>query len=157
MSFTQNERQALWNHCFGADIDEAQDVHGAIIKRDAEPDTEYAWEIDHIFPASVLENAGVPKDAINNVLNLRILHHSNNESKGNDYPAYAITTTSLDEVTNTLLAQPLQAQVSSDKNGELFELYYNYYFLLATKADAGILRSGEEAAYNFMKAAWDEL
>lgn len=46
------------------------------------------WEIDHIYPESRLIELGVDKDFINNMENLRPLNWKNNESKGDDYPAY---------------------------------------------------------------------
>lgn len=48
----------------------------------------YGWEIDHIFPKSKLLEANVLLDDIDNLDNLRPLNWKNNLSKGNDYPSY---------------------------------------------------------------------
>lgn len=153
MSFTQNERQALWNHFIGCNIDATQDVHGAIIKRDAEPDTEYAWEIDHIFPASVLEKAGVPKEDIDDLINLRILHHSNNESKGDDYPRYGYTTYSLDSESNITLGEKLYVTFNPTTQTAIRMKYAPYFRQLDLKRRMEALSQEEKDAYDFIVEA----
>lgn len=48
----------------------------------------FAWQIDHIFPKSVLEKAGVPQDLIDHPDNIRALAIKNNLSKSDNYPKY---------------------------------------------------------------------
>ena len=50
--------------------------------------SEYGWEIDHIYPEKKLQEKGVPQDLIDNINNLRPLNWKNNQSKGTDYPVY---------------------------------------------------------------------
>lgn len=57
-------------------------------------DNIYGWEIDHIFPKSILEKRGYSADRINHIDNLRALQHENNAAKGDDYPSYTALVTS---------------------------------------------------------------
>lgn len=57
-------------------------------------DNPFGWQIDHICPVHMLERLGFSSDAINNIRNLRPLHHQNNASKGDDYPSYIANVTS---------------------------------------------------------------
>lgn len=67
-----------------------QDACGAWIVYDEykNRDSDYGWEIDHIFPLSKLNGINVPEDLIDNISNLRPLNWKNNVSKGCDYPSY---------------------------------------------------------------------
>ncbi len=56
-------------------------------------DSIYGWEVDHVYPKSKLEELGVSLDLIDNICNLRPMQHSNNESKGDDYPSYTAAVT----------------------------------------------------------------
>ena len=51
-------------------------------------DSIYGWEIDHIFPKSLLEKKGVTLKIIDDINNLRVMQWENNRAKGNDYPTY---------------------------------------------------------------------
>lgn len=51
-------------------------------------DSPFGWEIDHVIPASKLSELGIPKDKIDDILNLRPLNWRNNVSKGANYPSY---------------------------------------------------------------------
>jgi len=51
-------------------------------------DSIYGWEIDHIFPKSLLEEKEVVWERINDTGNLRAMQWENNRAKGNDYPVY---------------------------------------------------------------------
>ena len=48
----------------------------------------YGWEIDHIYPQKLMERNNIPEDEMHDYRNLRAMQHSNNESKGDDYPDY---------------------------------------------------------------------
>lgn len=48
----------------------------------------FAWQIDHIFPKSVLEKNGVPQELIDHPDNVRALATRNNLSKSDNYPVY---------------------------------------------------------------------
>lgn len=82
------DRDRLWNHYIGSEVDETKDAYGAIIKKNATSDSRYAWEIDHIMPASVLKEIGVDDVLIDDSINLRIIHKSNNRSKGDSFPKH---------------------------------------------------------------------
>lgn len=57
-------------------------------------DSKYGWQVDHIFPASVLEDNGVSEDDRDNLINLRPMQWKNNDVKDVDYPTYDSTVTS---------------------------------------------------------------
>lgn len=57
-------------------------------------DSVYGWEVDHIYPQSLLEERGFDEDAINDIRNLRPMQHENNASKSDDYPSYTAVITS---------------------------------------------------------------
>lgn len=67
-----------------------KDACGAWILYDeyGDRDSVFGWEIDHIFPKSVLRDKNVPEDEIDNIDNLRPLNWMNNDSKSSDYPEY---------------------------------------------------------------------
>ena len=50
--------------------------------------SKYGWQVDHIFPTSVLEDNGVSEDYRDNLLNLRPMQWKNNDVKDKDYPTY---------------------------------------------------------------------
>lgn len=153
MSFTDDERKEIWNRTFGPTTMTAQDEYGAVIKKDAPADTEYAWEIDHIFPGSILRAAGVPEESINNAHNLRILHHSNNESKGDDYPTFRVNTFSYAGY-NIPYVSPKTDTISVQKQKLLQALYYPFYLKLLIKNALYGLCAHERAAYQFMHGLW---
>ena len=74
----------------GKDPDEYRlDAAGAIMKKDnRKVNTQFGWEIDHIFPKAKLKEAGVPEDKWDDLINLRPLQADNNRKKGDDYPSY---------------------------------------------------------------------
>lgn len=57
-------------------------------------DSIYGWEIDHIYPQSKLRERGFRTELIDDLRNLRPMQHSNNKSKGDDYPSYMCSVTS---------------------------------------------------------------
>ncbi len=72
-----------------------RDASGAIIHYSdyKNRDSDYGWEIDHIYPKVLLEAAGVPDELINDERNLRPMNWKNNVSKGSDYPSYTTVLT----------------------------------------------------------------
>lgn len=59
-------------------------------------DSKYGWQVDHIFPSSVLEDNGVSEDDRDNLINLRPMQWKNNDVKDKDYPTYDSAVTSSD-------------------------------------------------------------
>lgn len=57
-------------------------------------DNMYGWQIDHIYPESRLLQLGIPKEKIDDLINLRPMNHINNNSKSDDYPSYIARCTS---------------------------------------------------------------
>lgn len=100
MAFTSDEINRIWNKGIVVDgYDPAlvrKDACGAwIIKNQYDrPDSEYCWEIDHIYPQSKLQEKGYPQNMIDHEDNLRPMHRRNNESKSNNYPNYKASVTS---------------------------------------------------------------
>lgn len=82
------DREEVWKRQFGADVTEDKDACGTEVHYNATGNSDYAWEVDHIFPKEWLERLEVPEVIIDDPINLRVLQHSNNEAKGNDYPRY---------------------------------------------------------------------
>ncbi len=73
----------------GMDADMVRkDPCGAWIVRDkyAQPENEYGWEIDHIYPLSM--------GGDDNLKNLRAMHCANARSKNGSYPSYIVAVTS---------------------------------------------------------------
>ena len=56
-------------------------------------DNMYGWEIDHIWPETLLKLQGVSQELIDDIANLRPLQHQNNAAKGDDYPSYTAVVT----------------------------------------------------------------
>ena len=51
-------------------------------------DSDYGWEIDHIYPVARLKEANVSQQEIDDIKNLRPLNWRNNVSKASDFPSY---------------------------------------------------------------------
>lgn len=66
-----------------------QDFAGAWIRRDAYGTTmNFGWEIDHLLPVS--------KGGSDSLGNLNALHWKNNKRKGNDYPEFYTSVSSVE-------------------------------------------------------------
>ena len=76
-----------------------KDACGAFIMFDKFGDrgSLFGWEIDHIYPASELQDIGVSSDLIDDIRNLRPLNWRNNVSKGGNYPFYTASLIADDE------------------------------------------------------------
>jgi hypothetical protein len=92
-SFSEDIIEAVWKKgraIDGKDPDVYRlDAAGAIIKKDnRRVNTQFGWEIDHIFPKAKLKDAGVSEDKWDDLINLQPLHADNNRAKGDDYPGF---------------------------------------------------------------------
>lgn len=143
------KRLAVWQHWYG-DATDGFDACGAYIERDAKADTDNAWEVDHIFPAEILEIMKVPDEMINDPANLRPLHHSNNEAKGIQYPKYTAAIVGA--------GKGLSRCISTDKQTELAKLYNEYITrfkntLHTTKTLYGELSENQKKVERLLTAA----
>ena len=95
-------RFKVWEKAFrveGFDSDKyRKDPCGAWIIFDeyANTDSIYGWEIDHIYPQSLLEEKKIALEKIDNISNLRAMQWENNKAKGNTYPIYQSVVSSED-------------------------------------------------------------
>lgn len=53
-----------------------------------DPTSMFGWEVDHIYPVSLLKQLNVPEKLWNHPLNLRAFHWKNNRMKSSSYPMY---------------------------------------------------------------------
>lgn len=94
MDWTERQKRTVWNRATIVDgynpNQYRKDCCGAWIEwgEYGNNQNDFGWEIDHIFPQSLLEQLNVPVDEMHDLKNLRAMHHSNNASKGDDYPHY---------------------------------------------------------------------
>lgn len=98
-----------------------KDACGAFILYDAFGDRNsiFGWEIDHIYPASKLNEKGYSEDKINNIINLRPLNCKNNASKADNYPFYtASLIASANDATNvkTNIGKVVHASIQEQLN-----------------------------------------
>lgn len=129
MEYTEEQKKYYWeknNIVEGEDEQEVRrDASGAIIHFSdyKNRNSDYGWEIDHIYPKSRLEEAGAPENMINNPRNLRPMNWKNNVSKGNDYPSY---TTVVTAVGNVNIERKGTRVVNANVQHDLEELYKDY-------------------------------
>ena len=65
------------------------DEQGALMKWDEYGSySNMGWQIDHIYPESLLQSSGVPQDKIDDIDNLRPVNSLNNNIKSDDYPNF---------------------------------------------------------------------
>lgn len=106
------------------------DACGAIICYDCYniPGRMFCWEIDHIFPKSALEKAGVPQELIDHPNNIRALNRKNNESKSDNYPIYtrSYVRRGMDNVEINAEEDAQFGGVGPFKQEEIIELYKDY-------------------------------
>jgi hypothetical protein len=75
----------------GHDVNlERMDACGAWIHYDdfENHNSEFGWEIDHVFPITKLRSLKIPRKLWNHATNIRAMHWLNNQSKANSYPTY---------------------------------------------------------------------
>ena len=129
MEYTEEQKKTYWertNIVNGEDKQEVRrDASGAIIHYSdyKNRNSDYGWEIDHIYPKSLLEEAQVPEDLINNSLNLRPMNWRNNVSKGSDYPSY---TTEITAHGNVNIEKKGTRVVNAEVQEKLKELFKDY-------------------------------
>jgi len=92
-NFTEQQINEVWEKgrtIPGLDRDVyRKDAAGAIIKKtDRRVNSQYGWEIDHVFPKAKLKERGIPEDKWDDLINLRPFHADNNRKKSDDYPDY---------------------------------------------------------------------
>lgn len=92
-NFTDDQLEEIWRKgriVVGRDPDVyRKDAAGAIIKKDdRRVDSEYGWEVDHVFPKAKLEERGIREEFWDAMVNLRPFHAQNNRKKSDDYPDY---------------------------------------------------------------------
>lgn len=92
-NFSEEQLEEIWRKgrvVDGKDPDVyRKDAAGAIIKKDdRRVDSEYGWEVDHVFPRAKLEERGVNEEYCDAIVNLRPFHALNNRKKSDDYPDY---------------------------------------------------------------------
>lgn len=129
MDFTEAQKIAFWGKASIVDGEDPnrvrRDASGAIIHYSdyKNRNSDYGWEIDHIYPIAILEVAGVPEELINNSRNLRPMNWKNNVSKGSDYPSY---TTVVVAEGNVNIEKKGTRVVNVDVQEDLKELYKDY-------------------------------
>lgn len=93
-TISEEQKLRLWHEANIVDDHDPdkirQDSCGAWIQWDKYQDrgSDFGWEVDHVFPQSVLKEKGADKDEIDCEDNLRAMNWHNNVSKGDDYPVY---------------------------------------------------------------------
>lgn len=87
-------------------------------------DSDFGWEIDHIYPESLLKKAGASQEEIDDLCNLRPMNWRNNLTKAADYPIYFAQITSKD---NKNIVQQEQYEVNKDTQEMLKKFYSKYY------------------------------
>lgn len=126
MEITEDLKKTVWRRAQkveGYDPDQARkDACDAWIIYDhfGNTDSDYGWEIDHIYPQSKLADAGIDSTLIDNVKNLRPLQWKNNRSKDNDYPHYSAVVTSMDEYNIDKESEYTVNQATQKELSELF-------------------------------------
>lgn len=60
--------------------------------------SDFGWDIDHVYPIAKLRTKKVPRDLWNHSSNIRAMHWKNNMSKANAYPYYVISVERLGDV-----------------------------------------------------------
>jgi len=126
MSFDDKDKLNVWDRASivqGFDSDKyRKDPCGAWMIFDEYDNTDsiYGWEIDHIYPQSLLEEKNVAPEKINNISNLRAMQWENNRAKGNDYPIYK-SVVSAEENKNVHIEKSLT--VNDDIQNLLQQLY----------------------------------
>lgn len=128
-NINEDLKRRVWNKGIAVkDYDPAkfrQDACGAwmIFEQYSNRKSIYGWEIDHIFPQSILREYNATEKEIDNIDNLRPLNWINNSSKGSDYPSYHADVISDG---NKNVRGNYQFQVSEDVQNKLKDLYNKY-------------------------------
>ena len=102
-----------------------KDCCGAWIQRDryCNRDSDFGWEVDHIYPECLLKNKDVDMELIDDLRNLRPMNWRNNVSKDKNYPIYRASVTSED---NKNIEKKEEYEVNKDVQEILKQLYCKY-------------------------------
>lgn len=129
MEYSEEKKLYFWNLANTVEGEDPskvrRDASGAIIHFEdyCNRDSEYGWEIDHVYPRHSLFEAGVPVELINDEKNLRAINWKNNVSKGSDYPVYNTVVTAEG---NSNIERCGTRVVNVETQKELSELYKDY-------------------------------
>lgn len=93
-TWTDYAIREVWNK--GLDVDrrnpdegKLDQAHGKILFSEyGNRESDFGWEIDHIFPEAKLRSAGVPQELIDHIDNLRPMNWQNNIRKSDEFPDY---------------------------------------------------------------------
>lgn len=128
-NWTPRAKQLVWRKAPYVDINHTEygkkDSCKACIKEECYGDrnSDYGWEIDHIIPESILKDAGVPQELIDDIDNLRPMHWRNNVQKSDDFLQYGGVVSGVGE---TNFAVSRDYQVNRDQINVLRNLYEDY-------------------------------
>lgn len=92
--FSEDLKRQIWNKAKTVEGKDPssyrKDACGAWIKWDDynQRNSDFGWEIDHVYPESLLKKKGADNDEIDNIINLRPFNWRNNVSKDQDFPVY---------------------------------------------------------------------
>ena len=102
-----------------------KDPCGAWIQRDKynDRDSDFGWEVDHVYPQALLKEKGADLDEIDNIANLRAFNWHNNVAKGLDYPVYHIAVKSEDD--KNVVADD-EFKVNKNRQEEIKRIYGKY-------------------------------
>lgn len=131
MSISKEKVEKVWSMRKRAEDDEHgyervdDGITPAKLYHGSRQDSNMAWEVDHIYPEAILEELGVPEDLIDDLLNLRPLHHSNNESKGTLFPSY-VKVVCWDDKQQKNVPCKQSVDIKVEKIKELEDLYKDY-------------------------------
>lgn len=131
MNYTEEDKKRIFGRCTKVSGLDPKiwrlDAAGAIICYTSygREDEFFGWEIDHIYPQSRLEELNVPKELIHDERNLRALNWNNNLSKGDEYPKYEATITSLDNGESNTKGS-WSKTINKRKQEQLKELFKDY-------------------------------
>lgn len=127
--YSDELKERLWNNAIkkeGYNPDQYRlDPCGAWIQKDKYNDrnSDFGWEIDHIYPQALLKEKDAEIDEIDAEENLRAMNWHNNVSKGTDYPAYHIAVKA--DGDRNIVADE-EYEVNKDKQEILEKLYSKY-------------------------------
>ncbi|MDR1091905.1 MAG: hypothetical protein LBL79_12595 [Prevotella sp.] len=94
MSFSDKIKLDVWKKAISVQGFDSQkyrkDPCGAwmIFDEYGNHDSIYGWDIDHIYPQSLL-GKNISSEIVNHIDNLRAMQWENNNAKGDDYPVYS--------------------------------------------------------------------
>ena len=128
-NWTPLAKRLVWEKAPYVDVNHPEygknDPCKACIKKECygDRDSAYGWEIDHIIPESILQNAGVPQELIDDIDNLRPMHWRNNAQKSDHFPQYGGVVSAIGD---TNLEVSRDYQVNRDQINVLRNLYADY-------------------------------